>query len=134
MTIKIVSIGGLQKGDYVILEGAACKVTNTQTSRPGKHGHAKVRMEGVGIIDGKKRIIVAPGHDNVEVPIVEKKAAQVLSINGDSANVMDNASYETFDIKIPEELKGKVVEGVQIVYWQILEDKLMKDIRSGGEQ
>jgi len=134
MTIKIVSIGDLDKGDYVILEGAACKVTGKQTSRPGKHGHAKVRMEGVGIIDGKKRIIVAPGHDNVEVPIVEKKAAQVLSINGDMANAMDNTSYETFDIKIPEELKGKVVEGVQIVYWQILEDKLMKDIRSGGEQ
>jgi len=133
MTVKIVSIGTLQKGDYVILEGAACKVTNTQTSRPGKHGHAKVRLEGVGIIDEKKRIIVAPGHDNIEVPIVEKKSAQVLSINGDSANVMDNTSYETFDLKIPEELKGRVVEGVQVVYWQILEDKIMKDIRGGAE-
>lgn len=133
MTVKIVSIGTLQKGDYVILEGAACKVTNTQTSRPGKHGHAKVRLEGVGIIDDKKRIIVAPGHDNIEVPIVEKKSAQVLSINGDIANVMDNTTYETFDLKVPEELKGRVVEGIQVVYWQILEDKIMKDIRGGTE-
>jgi translation initiation factor 5A len=133
MTIKIVSIGGLQKGDYVILEGVACKVTNTQTSRPGKHGHAKVRLEGVGIIDDKKRIIVAPGHDNIEVPIIEKKSAQVLSVSNDVANVMENATYETFDLKIPEELKGKIVEGIQVVYWQILEDKVMKDIK-GGEK
>jgi translation initiation factor 5A len=134
MTVKIVSVGTLQKGDYVILEGAACKVTNTQTSRPGKHGHAKVRMEAVGLIDDKKRVAVMPGHDNVEVPIVEKKVAQVLSINGDIANVMDNTTYETFDLKVPEELKGKVVEGGQVLYWQILEDKIMKDIRGSGEQ
>jgi translation initiation factor 5A len=133
MTIKIVSVGGLQKGDYVILEGAACKVTNTQTSRPGKHGHAKVRMEAVGLIDEKKRVAVMPGHDNVEVPIVEKKVAQVLSISGDMANVMDNTSFETFDLKIPEELKGKVVEGGNVLYWQILDDKIMKDLRGGGE-
>jgi translation initiation factor 5A len=134
MTIKIVSVGILQKGDYVILEGAACKVTNTQTSRPGKHGHAKVRLEAVGLIDEKKRVAVMPGHDNIEVPIVEKKVAQVLSIAGDVANVMDNVSFETFDLKIPEELKGKVVEGINVLYWQILEDKVMKDIRGGGEQ
>jgi translation initiation factor 5A len=133
MTVKIVSVGTLQKGDYVILEGAACKVTNTQTSRPGKHGHAKVRMEAVGLIDDKKRVAVMPGHDNVEVPIVEKKVAQVLSIAGDIANVMDNTTFETFDIKIPEELKGKVVEGGNVLYWQILEDKIMKDIRGGSE-
>lgn len=134
MTVKIVSVGTLQKGDYVILEGVACKVTNTQTSRPGKHGHAKVRLEAIGLIDEKKRVAVMPGHDNIDVPIVEKKIAQVLSISGDSANVMDNATFETFDLKIPEELKGRVVEGCNILYWQILEDKIMKDLRGGGEQ
>ena len=130
MTTKPASIGTLQKGSYVVIEGVACKVSGTQTSRPGKHGHAKVRLEAVGIIDGKKRIIVSPGHDNVDVPIIEKKTAQVLSISGDSANVMDNESYETFDLEIPEELKGKVVEGISILYWDIVGDKVMKDIRS----
>jgi translation initiation factor 5A len=129
MSTKQASIGTLQRGSYVMIEGIASKVTGTQTSRPGKHGHAKVRLEAVGIIDGKKRIIVSPGHDNVEVPIIEKKTAQVLSISGNSANVMDNESYETFDLEIPEELKGKVVEGISILYWDIVGDKVMKDIR-----
>ena len=130
MAIKQASVGTLQKGSCIIIEGVASKVSSTQTSRPGKHGHAKVRLEAVGLIDGKKRVIVMPGHDSVDVPIIEKLTAQVLSINGNIANVMDNASYETFDLEIPGELKDKVVEGVQILYWQILEDKVMKDIRS----
>ena len=44
MTTKIQSVGSLQKGSSIILEGAACRVVDTQTSRPGKHGHAKVRL------------------------------------------------------------------------------------------
>ena len=105
---KMSSVGSLQKGNYVVVEGVASKVADTQTSRPGKHGHAKVRLTAVGLIDGKKRVVVLPGHDNVEVPVVEKKTAQVLSINGDMANVMDSETYETFDLKIEDELKGQV--------------------------
>ncbi len=126
--ITLKSIGTLQKGNYIIIDGAACVVTSTQTSRPGKHGHAKVRMQAVGMIDGRKREIVMPGHDKVEVPIIGKKNAQVLSLNGDMANVMDMETYETFDLAIPEELKGKLAEGDTILYWEILNDRVMKQV------
>jgi len=130
MTTKVTSVGSLQKGSYVILEGAACRVFDVQVSRPGKHGHAKVRLTAVGLVDEKKRIIVMPGHDSVEVPIIEKKSAQVLSLHDDVANVMDSESYETFDLKIPEDLKGQVVEGANVMYWVILEDKVMKQVKA----
>jgi len=126
MTTKPVSVGGLKKGNYVVIDGAACTVSDTQVSRPGKHGHAKVRLTAVGIVYGKKRVIVLPGHDNIDAPIIEKKIAQVLSISGDTANVMDSETYETFDLKIPEELKGSVVEGANVLYWIILDEKVMK--------
>lgn len=126
---KLMSVGSLQKGSYVIVDGIACKVTDTQTSRPGKHGHAKVNLMAVGLIDGKKRNLVLPGHDNVEVPIIEKKTAQVLSISKNMANVMDSETYETFDLGIPEELKGEVTEGCTVLYWLILTEKVMKQVR-----
>ncbi len=129
MATKMSSVGSLQKGSYVVIEGAACKVSDTQVSRPGKHGHAKVRMTAVGLVDDKKRIVVMPGHDNVEVPIVEKKTAQVLSIQGNTTNVMDSETYETFDLEIPEELKGEVVEGANVLYWIILNDKVLKQVK-----
>jgi len=129
MATKMQSVGGLQKGSYVILEGAACKVSDMSVSRPGKHGHAKVRLTAVGLVDGKKRIVVMPGHDNVDVPIVEKKSAQVLSIQGSTANVMDSETYETFDLKIPDDMKGTLSDGITVLYWEILNDKVMKQVK-----
>ncbi|HLC64541.1 MAG TPA: translation initiation factor IF-5A [Candidatus Nanoarchaeia archaeon] len=131
MATKMDSIGNLQKGSYIVLEGAACRVSDTQTSRPGKHGHAKVRLTAVGIIDGKKRVVVMPGHDSVEIPIIEKRTAQVLSIKENTANVMDTETYETFDLEIPEELRGQVVESSEILYWVILSDRVMKQLKGG---
>ena len=124
------SVATLQKGNYVVIDGTACIVSDTQTSRPGKHGHAKVRIVAVGMIDGKKREVVMPGHDSVDVPIVEKRTAQVLSITGTKANVMDGETFETFDLAIPEELQGQVMEGSNILYWTILNDRVMKQIKS----
>jgi len=108
----------------------ACKVVDTQTSKPGKHGHAKVRVLGTGLLDGRKREVVMPGHDNIDVPIIEKKNAQVLSIKGSKANVMDSETYETFDMDIPEELQDEVKEGSVILYWQILDQKVMKQVKA----
>ena len=127
---KSVSVGTLQKGNYVILDGAACKVTNIQVSRPGKHGHAKVRLEAVGIIDGKKRATIMPGHDHIDTPIIDKRTAQVLSISGKTANVMDSETYETFDLDIPDELKGEIVEGSNVLYWVILDQRVIKQVKS----
>lgn len=128
MATKPVSVGSLQKGNYVVIDGVACRVTDTQTSRPGKHGHAKCRLTAMGLIDGKKRIIVMPGHDNIDAPIVEKKNAQILSINGKMANVMDQESYETFDLEIPDDLTAEVKEGAVVMYWVVMDQKVMKQI------
>lgn len=125
---KVVDVSTIQKGSYMVIDGEACKVTNVQVSRPGKHGHAKFRIEAVGLIDGKKRDVVMP-HQSVEVPIIEKRTAQVLSISGDTANVMDSESYETFDLQIPEELKGEVTEGCNVLYWVVLNSKVMKQVK-----
>ena len=83
----------------------------------------------MGLVDEKKRIEVMPGHDNVEVPIIEKRNAQVLSVQGDTANVMDSETYETYDLKIPEEFRGQVKEGMSVLYWDIMNEKVIKQIK-----
>ena len=126
---ELKSIGSLKKGSSIVIEGAACRVTDVSVSRPGKHGHAKVRLQAVGIIDDKKREIVMPGHDNVEVPLLEKRSAQVLSVSNDTANLMDMESFETYALPIPEELKDKVTEGSEVLIWEILDAKVIKQIK-----
>tara|TARA_Y100000310_G_C20486296_1_gene717031 strand:- start:66 stop:464 length:399 start_codon:yes stop_codon:yes gene_type:complete len=128
--VKLVESTSLKSGRYVIFDGVACIVKSIDISRPGKHGHAKCRVEAVSIKDGKKMIKIMPGHDKVQSPIIEKKKAQVLSVVGDKANVMDMESFETFDLEIPDNMKDKVVEGVTVLYWILVDDMMIKEVRN----
>ena len=127
---KIVGANQIQKGSFILMGGIACKVVDVEISKPGKHGHSKVRISAVGLVDDKKRIEVMPGHDNVEVPVIEKRNAQVLSVQGDIANVMDSENYESYDLKIPEEFKGQLKDGMSVMYWTIMSEKVIKLIKS----
>ena len=129
METRQTDAGSLKEGNYVILDNVPCVIKSIQTSKTGKHGHAKCRIEAIGMVDSRKIIKVMPGHEKVDVPIIEKRSAQVLSVNGDKANVMDSESYETFDIDIPEDLKGQVNEGSNVMYWIILDKRVIKQVK-----
>ncbi len=120
--------GSLQKGNYVIIDDVACIVSSVDISKPGKHGSTKARVEAAGMIDGRKRTLLGPASENVQVPMIGKKNAQVLSVVGTTANVMDMETYETYDLKIPAELDGQVVAGCVVLYWQILDDRIVKQV------
>jgi translation initiation factor 5A len=130
MATKLIAATSIQEGRYIILDEIPCKVTGIQISRPGKHGHAKVRITAVGLVDGKKRETVMPGHDMLQTPMIDKKTAQVLSVHGNMANVMNAETYETFDLEIPEELKADCVSGSNVLYWSIMDSKIMKQVKS----
>jgi len=127
MAFKLIHAVEAKPGATILVDGQACVVKSLDVSRPGKHGHAKCRIEAVGIIDGKKRVLAIPGHERLDVPLVEKKKAQILSVNGDMASAMDLESFETLDIPIVEELKEELAPEEQVEYVVIDEDvKLIK--------
>jgi translation initiation factor 5A len=119
----------LKPGKFCIIDGEPCKVLDVFVSVSGKHGGAKARVEAIGIFDDRKRSIVKPADTEIDVPIVEKKAAQVIAITGDTAQLMDLESYETFDSKIPAELKDKISQGLEVQYWIIEGRKMIVGIR-----
>lgn len=131
--VKLAPMGSLTKGRYIVIDGVACVVSENTHSKPGKHGSAKSNIAAVGMLDGKRRNVVGPASDSIEVPLIGKKNAQVLSVNGDSVNVMDMESFETFDMKIPAELKGQVTVSAVVVYWVILDDRVMKALKTEGD-
>jgi len=90
----------LQEGNYVMMEEAACRITSYSTAKPGKHGSAKARIEGEGVFDGKKRSISQPVDAKIWVPIINRKQGQVVSVDGDVAQVMDLETYETITLKL----------------------------------
>jgi len=119
---KPVDLGSIKVGSYIIIDGEPCKVVEYDKSKPGKHGSAKARVVGIGLFDGSKRSLVSPVDAMVEVPIIEKRSAQVISISGDNVQLMDLENYEVFEAKMPieEEVKTKLNTGVEVEYWRVL--------------
>ena len=128
MVSKVIDATEMRVGTFLLLDGVAHQVKKMDVSKTGKHGHAKVRFEAISAFTGKKKVAVIPGHDKFEVPMIEKKAAQVLSVSGNTASIMDNENFENFDLDIPEDLQGSVVDGVSVEYWDIEGDKLLKKV------
>jgi translation initiation factor 5A len=109
-------IGKIKEGRNVVIEDEPCRVLGIATSKPGKHGAAKARIDAVGIFDGVKRSIVQPVSAKAYIPVVERKSGQVISIAGNTAQLMDMKDFTNFEIPIPEDKKSVVEVGKEIVY------------------
>ncbi|MCD6237090.1 MAG: translation initiation factor IF-5A [Thermoplasmata archaeon] len=117
---EMAEVRELKVNRYIIIDGEPCKIVSITTSKPGKHGEAKARIEAIGVFDGQKRSIVHPVKHKVQVPIIDKRTAQVISIMGDTVQLMDMETYDTFEMPIPEEFKGKLETGKEIQYVEAL--------------
>jgi translation initiation factor 5A len=126
VVLKIINAVELKVGTNVNVEGEPCTVRKVDVSKTGKHGHSKVRVEAVGIISGVKKIFVVPGHDRVEVPNVDKKKGQVLSIGEDKVSIMDLETFETLEVVCPEDIKMELSENSNVEYWDVEGEKVVK--------
>ena len=94
----------LQEGNYVMIEDVPSVITSYSTSKPGKHGSAKARVEGTGVFDGQKRNFTQPVDAKVWVPIVNRKQGQVVSVSNGDMQVMDLETYETITMRVPDSI------------------------------
>ena len=123
------TIKNLKPGSFVVIDGVPCRVEKVQISTVGKHGAAKARVEAIGLFDERRRSIVAPADEEVDVPIIIKKKAQVLAVMGDRVQLMDLEDYSTFELDIPEELKDKISEGNEVQYFEVFGIRTLKQIK-----
>jgi translation initiation factor 5A len=118
---EMAEVRELKVGRYVLIDEEPCKIMSISTSKPGKHGEAKARIDAIGIFDEQKRSVVHPVKHKVGVPIIDKRSAQILALMGsDVVQLMDLETYETFEMPIPEEFKGQLEPGKEILYLQAM--------------
>ncbi|MFH1056732.1 MAG: translation initiation factor IF-5A [Candidatus Micrarchaeota archaeon] len=125
-------MGDLKVGKYVVIEGEPCKIVSMDKSKPGKHGAAKVNVTAISLITDGKRTLMKSSDADVEIPIVERKRAQVVTVSGTNAQLMDSASFDVFDVEIPEEMRSEVEVGKEIQYMVVMDRKLLLKV-AGGE-
>jgi translation initiation factor 5A len=117
---QLAEVRTLRVNRYMIIDDEPCKIMSISTSKPGKHGEAKARIEAIGIFDGQKRSVVHPVKHKIHVPIIDKRTAQVVALMGSNVQLMDMETYETFEMPIPAEFKGKLQPGSEISYLEAL--------------
>ncbi len=117
---QLAEVRTLRVNRYMIIDEEPCKIMSISTSKPGKHGEAKARIEAIGIFDGQKRSVVHPVKHKIHVPLIDKRNAQVLALMGVNVQLMDLETYETFEMPIPDEFKGQLEPGKEISYLEAL--------------
>ena len=121
MVDKIFStMGDLKMGKYVMVDDHPCRIVSMDKSKPGKHGAAKLNVVAISLFDNSKHSLMKSTDSDCEVPIVERKRAQVISVAGDSAQLMDLESYETFEVSVDEEMRSQLEAGKEIQYMQVM--------------
>jgi len=119
---KPVELGSIKVGSFVMVENEPCRIVDYSKSKPGKHGSAKARVVAIGVFDGVKRSFVKPVDSQVEVPLIEKRSGQVISLLPSAVQLMDLETFEVFESSYPEDkdLKSRLANGVEVEYWRIL--------------
>lgn len=115
-------LGSLKVGSYIVIDGEPCRIVSYDHSKPGKHGSAKARVAAMGVFDGSRHSIVAPVSANVEVPLIDKRSGQLISVAGQVLQIMDLETFEVFETSaVEDEIRDKLNQGGEVEYWKVLE-------------
>merc|ERR1740133_21694 len=93
----------LKPGSLVMVKGNPCKVTETTTAKPGKHGSAKVILKGKDILTNKVYECTFHAGDMVDAPIVKRNEFTLLNIDDTVLCLLDGNGEVKEDVNLPEE-------------------------------
>ena len=110
----------LKEGRYVNVDDEPCKIIKITTSKPGKHGSAKANVDAVSIFTGAKKSIVGPVSTKVQVPVIDKRKGQILTLSDEEALIMDMETFEQISIPINADHEQPLNEGGEILYLEAM--------------
>ena len=123
MSFRMAKVGELKVGSYAIINGEPSRISQVTKSKPGKHGSAKFRCTAISLFDGRKQSYVASTDTNIQVPMVDKRSGQVVSMSPANVQLMDLENYDMMDVEMPtdEDIAGAIGAGKEVEYWIIMD-------------
>ncbi len=109
-----VEIRTLRVGRYCCVEDKAYKINAISTSKPGKHGSAKARIELVEIFTGAKISHVGSVSSTINVPLIEKGTALVTHIEGSEVHAMNMKDHSMMILPMDD---GLDIDGGKEIMW-----------------
>jgi translation initiation factor 5A len=115
-------LGSLKVGSYIMIDGEPCRIVSYDHSKPGKHGSAKARVAAIGVFDGSRHSLVSPVSANIEVPLIDKRNGQVISVSDQLLQIMDLETFEVFETSsVEDEIRDKIRQGGEVEYWKVMD-------------
>ena len=132
MSIKKSEAKTLKPGSYFLIEGEPCRVVSIEKSKPGKHGAAKANIVAIGFFDNRKRNVIMPADRMVDVPLIDKRSATVITDMGETYSLMDTETYETYEVPKPtdEEIASKIELNVAVEVWDVMGQKVITRVKT----
>jgi len=121
-----VEIRTLKVGRFCVVDEEAYKILSISTSKPGKHGSAKARLELVCLFSTKKISHVGTVTDKIYVPIIEKGTAMVTHMDGDEVHALNMRDHTMMILPMEEGLN--IEAGKEIMWMEALDRfKIIRD-------
>lgn len=133
MSIKKSEAKSLKPGAYFLIEGEPCRVVSMDKSKPGKHGAAKANIVAVGFFDNRKRNVIMPADRMVDVPVIDKRSATVITDLGDNLSLMDSETFETYEVPKPadEEILSQIELNCSVEVWDVMGRRVITRVKTG---
>lgn len=127
MSINYIYLGDVKIGTYILIEGEPCRVVEISRAKTGKHGSAKAHVVAIGLFSGTKKTLTGPVDQRVESPLIEKRVGQIIADLGDTFQLMDMETFDTYEVEKPsdQQLLEKIKPGTQVEYWEVLGKRLI---------
>ncbi|MDA7845566.1 translation initiation factor IF-5A [Euryarchaeota archaeon] len=113
-----VEIRTLKVGRFCVVDNEAYKILSISTSKPGKHGSAKARIELISLFSSKKMSHVGSVTDSIHVPMIEKGKAMVTHIDGDEVHAMNMKDHSMMILPLDEGMD--IQPSTEILYMEAL--------------
>jgi translation initiation factor 5A len=132
VSIKKSEAKTLKPGSYFLIEGEPCRVVSIEKSKPGKHGAAKANIVAIGFFDNRKRNVIMPADRMVDVPLIDKRSATVITDMGETYSLMDSETFETYEVPKPtdEEIASKIELNVAVEVWDVMGQKVITRVKT----
>ena len=109
-----VEIRTLKVGRFCVVDNEAYKILSISTSKPGKHGSAKARIELMSLFSSKKMSHVGSVTDSIHVPMIEKGKAMVTHIDGEEVHAMNMKDHSMMILPLED---GMNIEPSNEILW-----------------
>ena len=91
----------------------------------------RLESRAISVFDGSKHTLVSPVSAGVEVPLIDKRNGQVISISGKVLQIMDLETFEVFETSaIEQDIIDKVHQGGEVEYWKVLDRIKVERVKS----